>query len=53
MDGTLANLNSRVKRPDGFADIGAAQHLQVVAVSADGKPVTAPAKLTVSRHDWN
>ena len=42
-----------IKRPDGFADVGAAQHLQIVAVGTDGKPQSAAAKLTVSRRDWN
>jgi uncharacterized protein YfaS (alpha-2-macroglobulin family) len=42
-----------IKRPDGFADVGTAQHLQIVAVGTDGKPMAAAAKLTVSRRDWN
>ena len=42
-----------IKRPGYFIDVAAPQKLQLVAVTADGKPASGPAKVTVSRRDWN
>jgi hypothetical protein len=42
-----------IKTPGTFADVGKPQTIQIVAVSPDGKPASAPAKVTVTRRDWN
>src|SRR5262249_57274427 len=42
-----------VRIPDYFADVKKPQTLQVVSVGPDGKPASGPAKVTVSRRDWN
>ncbi|HSR97571.1 MAG TPA: MG2 domain-containing protein [Kofleriaceae bacterium] len=42
-----------IKTPGYFADVGKPQTIQIVAVGADGKPASGPAKVTVTRRDWN
>jgi alpha-2-macroglobulin len=42
-----------IKTPGYFADVNKPQTIQIVAVTPDGKPASGPAKVTVSRRDWN
>jgi uncharacterized protein YfaS (alpha-2-macroglobulin family) len=42
-----------IKTPGYFADVGKPQTIQIVAVLPDGKPASGPAKVTVTRRDWN
>ncbi len=42
-----------IKAASYFSDVGKPQTFQIVAVGADGKPAAGPAKVTVSRRDWN
>ncbi|MEJ7604112.1 MAG: alpha-2-macroglobulin family protein [Kofleriaceae bacterium] len=42
-----------IKSPGYFLDVKKPQKFQVVSVGADGKPLDGPAKLTVTRRDWN
>ena len=42
-----------IKSPGYFLDVKKPQKFQVVAVAPDGKPLGGPAKLTVTRRDWN
>lgn len=42
-----------IKTPGYFAEVGKPQTIQIVAVTPDGKPASGPAKVTVSRRDWN
>ncbi|HET7504292.1 MAG TPA: MG2 domain-containing protein, partial [Kofleriaceae bacterium] len=42
-----------IKLPGYFADVGKSQTIQIVAVTPDGKPASGPAKVTITRRDWN
>jgi alpha-2-macroglobulin len=42
-----------IKATGYFADVGKPQTAQIVALGADGKPASGPAKVTVTRRDWN
>jgi len=42
-----------IKTPGYFADVSKPQTIQIIAVTPDGKPASGPAKVTVSRRDWN
>lgn len=42
-----------IKSPGYFLDVKKPQKFQVVSVGPDGKPLDGPAKLTVTRRDWN
>ncbi|MBA3395939.1 MAG: hypothetical protein H0T89_25130 [Deltaproteobacteria bacterium] len=42
-----------IKSPGWFVDVKKPQRFAVLAVSPDGKVVDGPAKVTVSRRDWN
>ncbi len=42
-----------IKSPGYFLDVKKPQKFQVVAVGANGKPIDGPAKVTVTRRDWN
>nr|MBA3452148.1 hypothetical protein [Deltaproteobacteria bacterium] len=42
-----------IKAPGYFLDVKKPQKFQVVALGPDGKPLDGPAKLTVTRRDWN
>jgi len=42
-----------IKAPGYFLDVKKPQKFQVVAAGPDGKVVDGPAKVTVTRRDWN
>ncbi|MDB4963561.1 MAG: alpha-2-macroglobulin domain protein [Myxococcales bacterium] len=42
-----------IKAPGYFLDVKKPQKFQVIAVAPDGKVVDGPAKVTVTRRDWN
>ena len=42
-----------LKAPGYFLDVKKPQKFQVIATSPDGKVVDGPAKITVTRRDWN
>ena len=42
-----------IKTPGYFADVNKPQTIQIVAVLPDGKPASGPAKVTITRRDWN
>ncbi|HEU4730355.1 MAG TPA: MG2 domain-containing protein [Kofleriaceae bacterium] len=42
-----------IKMAGYFADVGKPQTIQIVGVGPDGKPASGPAKVTITRRDWN
>jgi len=42
-----------IKTPGYFAEVQKPQTIQIVAVTPDGKPASGPAKVTITRRDWN
>ena len=42
-----------IKSPGWFLEVKKPAKFQVLAVSPDGKPVDGPAKITITRRDWN